>query len=359
MTLKKQRFRMSYLPGLDGVRGVSVLLVLLYHGKVLPSGYGFIAVNTFFVLSGFLITCLLILEYDKSNDISLRRFYLRRALRLLPALVAMLLVFVILAFLTEPWAKATQEVYQALYALFYSTNLAEIFHIYPAGSQCFLHTWSLSIEEQFYFAWPLILLLLLRKNSRHSLLSWISLGVFLSVCLRVLLFMGTDVKYDPTHVVLGPDTRADSLLSGCFVGVLISSSLLPRPNWFANVLKTLAIMSVVGLAIMGIFWEVAPWVICVGWLLDSIFAAILIAHLVSSSRGLLHRIFENPILVYVGRISYGLYIWHFPILLSMQRYHLPWRCLMYLPPVFLVVLASYYLIERPCLRLKTRFAQVR
>lgn len=360
MTSNEKPFRLGYLRGLDGIRGMSILLVLLDHGGILSGGYGFIAVNTFFVLSGFLITSLFVLEYDKSNDIKLRYFYLRRALRLLPALLTMLLVFIAYAFLTLPREQAFRELQQALYALFYSSNLVEILHVYPHTAYYYLgQTWSLSIEEQFYFAWPVLLLFLLRRNSRNSLLRWILLGVILSVCIRVILFFATlDIPYNPARLGAGPDTRADSLLLGCFTGVLISSNLLPRSEGFAKVLKKFAIISGIGLLILGRFTPYVPWMICAGWLLASIFAAILIAHLASSSRGLLHKILENPILVYVGGISYGLYVWHFPILVSMQRYHLPWQHLFYLIPTFIVALASYYLIEKPCLRLKSKFAQV-
>ena len=354
--------RPIYFRSLDGLRGVSILLVLLVHGGVLPPGgsYGFMAVNAFFVLSGFLITYLLVLEYDKSNGINLQQFYIRRALRLLPALVAMLFAFMIFAFIAHPPDVAFQDAQAAKWALFYSTNLAEILHIYPSSCFYLLHTWSLSIEEQFYFLWPMLLFLLLRKQSRISLLHWILLGALLSVCLRAALFLGTsDATLNPNRLGAGPDTRADSLLLGCFVGVLISSKLFSQSRWSPKISSTFAIMSGIGLILLGYFQELAPWMICVGWLLDSIFAAIIIAHLVSNPPSLLHQIFERSILVYVGRISYGLYIWHYPILIFMQRHRLPWRHLMYLPPVFVAVLASYYFIERPCLRLKSRFAQIK
>jgi peptidoglycan/LPS O-acetylase OafA/YrhL len=360
MISNERPFKLGYLRSLDGLRGVLILMVLVCHGGLLPNGYGFVAVNAFFVLSGFLITCLLVLEYDQSNDISLRRFYLRRALRLLPALVTMLFVFMVIAYLTDSSTEVFQEMHQALWALFYSTNLAQILQAYPVGhAEPFAHTWSLSLEEQFYFVWPLLLLFLLRRNSRNSLLCWIMLGVYLSVGTRILLYLGTNLSGRLTRLGGGLDTRADSLLLGCLVGVLISSNLLPRSDGFVKTLNVLAIISSGGLIIMGVFNSYSSRMICIGWLLASVFATILITCLASISSGLPHRFFENPLLVYLGRISYGLYVWHFPILVFMQRLQLPWRNLMYLPPVFLVVLASYYLIERPCLRLKTRFAQVK
>jgi len=268
----------------------------------------------------------------------------------------MLLIFVTIAFLSDPRRKAFQELYEALRALFYFTNWAQIFSIGQTSSLA--HTWSLSIEEQFYFIWPVLLLLLLRKNSRNSLLCWILFGVFLSAYTRAVLYLGDDIKHSLGCVNNNPEMRADSLLLGCLVGVLVSSNLLPRSNRFTKALKKVAIMSGIGLPIVGIFNPTIPWMICVGWLLASVFAATLIAHLVSTSHGLMHWIFENPILVYIGQISYGLYIWHFPILTFMAQHRLPWQHLMYLLPVLIVALASYYLIEKPFLRLKGRFARV-
>jgi peptidoglycan/LPS O-acetylase OafA/YrhL len=360
MTSNEKPFHLGYLRSLDGLRGVLILLVLLNHGGILWNGYGFFAVNSFFVLSGFLITCLLVLEYNQSNKLNLWRFYLRRALRLLPALVAMLLVFTVFAFLSGPRQGALQEMHQALWALFYSTNVERILEIYPYDHEGpFIHTWSLSLEEQFYFVWPVLLLFLLRRNSRNSLLCWILLGVVLSVCLRVTLSLTlVNFPFHPNRLDVALDTRADSLLSGCLVGVLISSNLMPWSDKFAKVLQWLAVVSGIGLLVLGIFWVNSEWMVCVGWLLASIFAAILIAHLASASHGLTHWIFENPVLVYLGRISYGLYVWHFPILIFMQQFDLPWQHLIYLIPSFIVALASYYLIEKPCLRFKTRFAQV-
>jgi len=359
MTSDGQLFHLGYHRSLDGLRGVAILLVLFFHGGILlTGGAGFIGVDTFFVLSGFLITSLLIMEYDESNDISLRHFYLRRALRLLPALLTMLLVFVTIAFLSEPRRDVIQEVYGALQALFYFTNWAIMFSI--GTTSAFGHTWSLSLEEQFYLVWPLLLLFFLRKSDRKSLLCWVLLGMFLSAATRVLLFVGSSVwAHHSDRMLVGPDTRADSLLAGCFAGIVVSSNLLPRWNLFIKALKISAMISIIGLVLIGCFHPRTPWMMCVGWLLTSVFAAILITHLVSNSHSGIHWVFENPILVYIGRISYGLYVWHYPILIFMKQHQLPWQNLGYLPPVFVVTLASYYLIESPCLRLKGRFARIK
>jgi peptidoglycan/LPS O-acetylase OafA/YrhL len=163
-------FHLGHRPGLDGLRGVAILLVVLVHLDILEAQFGVIGVDIFFVLSGFLITSILIAEWDQSKDISLKSFYWRRALRLLPALLALVIVCVTYTCLTSPWKKVGQTLGYALQALFYLTNWAMISNLGERANHFFNHTWSLSIEEQFYFIWPVILFCLLRKiKSRTSL----------------------------------------------------------------------------------------------------------------------------------------------------------------------------------------------
>ena len=170
-------FHLGYRRALDGLRGIAVLAVMSVHAGFNSRG-GLIGVEIFFVLSGFLISCLLIEEWDQSNDISLKQFYLRRGLRLFPALVAMLLVVSGYYWLNYSKAIAWPVTRDGLIALFYSTNWVRSFGL--NGASLFGHTWTLSIEEQFYILWPLILLLLLRRaSSRTSMLCWVSLGIVL------------------------------------------------------------------------------------------------------------------------------------------------------------------------------------
>lgn len=355
-------FHLGYRRNLDGVRGFAILLVLLDHGKIIGDGFGFIGVNTFFVLSGFLITSLLIEEYDASGKISFRFFYLRRALRLLPALIAMLVAFVIFVFLVDPHKRAVRELYEAFAALFYFTNWAEI---YQMGRHISLaHTWSLSIEEQFYFIWPVMLWGFLRSSTRSSLLCWIMLGIFLSVLVRIGLLVGgvnnlsgNVLSINQWRLFAGTDTRADSLLLGSFAAVLVSSNFLPRQPWFKKTLALAAIISGAGLLVLGASAVDLPLLISVGWLFASLFGMGLIVH-AAATDGLTAWILGNVSLVFIGQISYGLYIWHFPILVAMQQHNLPWQHLLYLIPVFAVALLSYYFIERPFLKLKHRFQKV-
>jgi peptidoglycan/LPS O-acetylase OafA/YrhL len=359
MTPSATPFHLGYRPALDGLRGIAILFVLLDHGGWLSDNYGFLGVNTFFVLSGFLITALLVAEFDQTGGICFRQFYLRRALRLLPALAAVLVLFVAFSFAFDPFKRAVREVYEALAALFYFTNWSSIYHL---GRHISLaHTWSLSLEEQFYIVWPVILLLLLRKSNRPSALCWIALGAFLAIVVRMALFVGATTNLSgnilpisPDRLVCGTDTRADSLLVGCFAGVLLTSNLLPSPARFAKWLRVAAWVSLPGFVAFGLTWLYSPWMICAGWLLASVCVLVIILHVLSSPAALLHRLLENCILVYTGRISYGLYLWHFPILKAMEQHHWPIRNMVYLTVVLPVTLLSYYLIEKPFLRLKKR-----
>lgn len=350
-------FSLGYRRGLDGLRGFAIILVLASHGGLLRDGYGFMGVNTFFVLSGFLITCLLVMEYQNESTIKLSYFYLRRALRLLPALLAMLAAFLIYAGLTMSGRKLDESLHEAFWALFYSTNLAKLFEWGPTLQLA--HTWSLSLEEQFYFCWPWLLLFLLRRTSRPSLLCWVALGVIISATLRVLLFAGSvHATYENLdRLMVSLDTRADSLLLGALVAIALTSNLWPDSATLRSLVTGGAIIAVPVMMCLAIYRPLAPIMVYAGWLLASVFAALLILHLVVNPGGLIHRAFANPALVYIGRVSYGLYVWHFPILKVLDRYEvapLAHTCIYWTGTVS-VTLASYYFIEQPCLRLKRRF----
>jgi peptidoglycan/LPS O-acetylase OafA/YrhL len=354
-------FHQGYCKSFDGLRGVSIILVLLMHGQLLNDGFGFVGVNTFFVLSGFLITCLLVEEYDKNRRINLVRFYLRRALRLLPALVAMLAAFITYAFLADPYKRAWREVNEALFALFYVSNWAVIYHIGRHVS--LVHTWSLSVEEQFYIIWPGILWFLLSRTTRSSLLCWIFLGVFLSALLRVGLYVadttnlsGNILPVDPHRLLFGTDTRADSLLLGSFAGVLVASNLLTQTVLIRKWLQWVAILAVPVITWLGTYLTDSPPMMCAGWLLVSLLTMILVLHMATGNRSVLHWLLENPVLVFTGQISYALYVWHFPILEALYQHNLYWQHMFYLLIAVPVALGSYYFIERPCLKLKKRFS---
>jgi peptidoglycan/LPS O-acetylase OafA/YrhL len=247
-----EKFHLGYRPALDGLRGVAVLAVVATHSKLASGWAGDVGVDIFFVLSGFLITSLLIEEWNAFHSISLRRFYARRALRLLPALMVVIAVFVIWHCVANSRAVAARTALDGLNALFYSTNwmlalgLRQPVHV-------FAHTWTLSIEEQFYLTWPLILILLLsRSGSRGSMLRWVVLGIFLFFIERVLITASAPSGLY-NWLFYGTDARADAMLTGCAAAIALSSSSIARNGRLRSALKYSAwFIGIPGLVLIGI-----------------------------------------------------------------------------------------------------------
>jgi peptidoglycan/LPS O-acetylase OafA/YrhL len=211
---------LTQLPSLDGLRGLAILAVMLNNARYLPGG--FLGVDIFFVLSGFLITALLLQEWQRTGTIRLGAFYARRALRLLPALFALLALVLVAPGLfylaAPPWKDA------AIAAL-YATNWVNAFSL--RNMAILDHTWSLTVEEQFYVLWPpLVPVLLALRVRRRWILSMVLLGISVSTSLRLLLWDGpASIK----RLYYGLGTRLDALLVGCLVALLVSSDLIPRP----------------------------------------------------------------------------------------------------------------------------------
>ncbi|MEO5951915.1 MAG: acyltransferase, partial [Chloroflexia bacterium] len=216
---EKAEFRLGYRPALDGLRGVFILFVLTVHGGVPFMQGAALGVDGFFALSGFLITTLLLQEWRQNGSISLKRFYIRRALRLWPALFVMLGVFGLLTLLAIRGEGATATWRGILLSSLYSSNLdTVIFKDYTIGLGLMSHTWSLALEEQFYLLWPIVLMGLLALRLRGKWLA-VSIGalVFTAPLWRFLLLSGgrsTELFY------VGMNTRADALLVGCTLGAL-------------------------------------------------------------------------------------------------------------------------------------------
>jgi len=250
---------------LDGVRGVAILTVLVYHltwgigrdpldGSLFPRG-GYLGVDIFFVLSGFLITTLLIQEWDRTGGISLRHFYARRALRLLPALALVLVAAAVVAVVAPAvgyessfLAPETTEMRWSSIGvvLLYAANWASI---YPPSTGFTLgalgHTWSLAIEEQFYLVWPIALRFLLRRGlGRRQIAALAGMGILVSAFVRALVWQSTGSWI---RAYVGSDVRADALLTGCAVGLLATAGLLPRSRRGRQALAGGAAIAAVGL----------------------------------------------------------------------------------------------------------------
>ncbi|MEI6413613.1 MAG: acyltransferase [Pseudomonadota bacterium] len=358
--MDKKMFLLGYIPELDGLRGIAVLAVMLFHAKAPFMKGGFIGVDLFFVLSGFLITAILIREYDTNHHIHLKHFYLRRVLRLAPALMLLLLVHASLSLFFLDEAKAHSNLIDSLIALFYASNWARAFNIHPPD--LLGHTWSLSIEEQFYILWPLMLLLFLRAtDSRKKLFLTVVLLAVFSWVLRIFLAShGASVQ----RLYNGLDTRADALLIGCALGVALSSNLLSEKlqGMLSPLMKYATPLSALALIAIGhgSTWNgryVYYWIS----FLVSLFSAILIFDVLMTKNAILKSILSHYFLVWTGSISYGLYLWHYPIYMTMKSYGFDRLSIITLGSAmtFLAASSSYYLMERPILKLKSRLSRAR
>jgi peptidoglycan/LPS O-acetylase OafA/YrhL len=349
--------RMGRWPALDGLRGLAILLVMVEHTHLAPFHGGGMGVDLFFVLSGFLISALLLAEFQRSGGLDIRRFYYRRGLRLLPALLVLVAATTVLAlaFHHSQIGKATLAM--APKTLFYVANLGRT----DVGNASLLaHTWSLSIEEQFYLVWPLALLLLLRTRWPRTVLVGVVLALagLTTVTRTVSYLLGPDTPEHFGRWYFRTDTKFDALLLGCTIALLLASDL-PRSRWFAR-LPIAAIGLVSFLALLA----VVPWVdqTRVSFMVQlSVFrlasAGLVLAFVVGGRpRSLLERAFSMRWLCFIGVLSYSLYLWHFPVFALAQ--HQLGRSLksllVELPVTLLLAYGSYRLVERPFLRARER-----
>ncbi len=330
---------LSYIPALDGLRAFAVLGVMAFHAGLPFLPAGFLGVDTFFVLSGFLITTLLLGEWRERTTIKLRAFWARRARRLLPALLLVVLFVACYAEWVVPKGTYPDLRLDALSTLFYVAN----WHFIAVGTNYFVqtgpvslltHTWSLAIEEQFYLIWPLVVLGLLKlTKSLRVLMAVCVIGALASaVEMAVLYHPGTD----PTRLYYGTDTHAQCLLVGAALAVglaMIARSRRARravpgalaradgdPGWAATGRRArilLACIGTAGAAATAVLWWRASYTGSFLWrggfLCAAVSTAAVLACVVCSEKSWLATALSVAPLRYLGRISYGLYLWHFPL----------------------------------------------
>lgn len=341
------------LAALDGLRGVAVLIIIFFHTHPLLLSGGFLGVDIFFVLSGFLITSLLLDEFSRHQRIGLGAFYARRFLRLMPALALLLCTLLVVYWIFATRENALSFSKETFFAATYTTNLAVAFEWYPLSQV--RHTWSLAIEEQFYLLWPPLLYGILRCTSQRWLLLGSCILIWLaSVVVRVWLTLA-DAPID--RLYCGLDTRADALMAGAALGVLVQRFghyLNPQALWLKGCwLPAVAVLVYFMVQTNYLFRELYLWQLP----LVHIASALLILNLTICPQRLPARLLGLTPILLAGRVSYGAYLWHVPVLLAALHFHTPSYALLSVTVAGTFVLAaiSYILIERPCLKFKKCF----
>ncbi|MGI6220864.1 MAG: acyltransferase family protein [Coriobacteriales bacterium] len=352
--------RGRYIPALDGLRAFAVLAVIFYHMGFTWAQGGLLGVTMFFVLSGFLITGLLLMELRTTHTINLPQFWLRRVRRLVPAIVLVILVVAVLCTIFNH-VLLTKMRPDVVPSLFFFSNWWQIFHnvsyFEAMGSPSPLqHFWSLAIEEQYYLIWPPLLLLLVKSRVKKTT---VRRGLLVAALVSVLLMAFIyNPDADPSRVYYGTDTRAFSLLIGAWLAFIWPMGQLTekqaekvagKPKWVLEICGTIALIGV--LAMCAFANGYSPLLYRGGILLCSALTALTIAA-IAHPASLLGRVVGCKPLVWIGKRSYGMYLWHYPILLLMTNPNATdgpnylW-CILELAIIFVVSALSYKFIENP------------
>ena len=323
---------MPYIRQLDGLRALSALMVVAFHCRIPGAGGGFIGVDVFLVLSGFLITGILRQEFTETFRIALGRFYLRRALRLWPPLIMMMGAYVAFA----PTLLQTDDAFRdAALAGLYLSDYARAFWAIP---DYLSRTWSLSVEEHFYLIWPAVILLIGRRQDQS-----------VAAILIVLFVLATTWRI--VDVVVWQDWartyyRFDTRMSGLLIGGAIAVLPIRLTKSAAIMVGRLSLAVLVFIMVLGA-WKNQSSLTWLGIIVE-LAAAGLVWSLASGHQTAIGSILSSRPLVYLGLISYGFYLWHYPIGRAVRGLFDPWTtALIVVPSSFVLAMLSYELMERP------------
>jgi peptidoglycan/LPS O-acetylase OafA/YrhL len=339
--------RGRHLPALDGLRAVSVFTVMTFHFgfETVPGDLG---VSAFFVLSGFLITTLLLREWDDRGDVSLRHFYLRRTLRIFPAYYAFVIFSLVLSAIRHiSWPSGLVPA-----SFLYLVNYFNATHGHPTTPVA--HAWSLAVEEQFYLLWPAVFILLRRGGEARVArgLLWIIAGVMLWRSTLTLAFhVGSPWTYNAF------DTRFDNLAVGCLLAVLVrrdqfavSSAAVARGAWMP--LATLIVLWLSRARLPSAYHY------SIGFTVDAVLLALFMVQILQLYPAGIWRWLEHPVPRYLGLISYPLYLYHqwgLGVGLHFRGLPLAVRFALGMACSILLASGSYFVVEKPFLALKRRF----
>ena len=362
---RSERNLPAHVVGLDGIRGVAVLLVFISHfhwilspdpflTKVTPWHFinrtfeaGFMGVDIFFVLSGFLITSLLMKDRSTNQKNLFRRFYRRRALRLLPALYALLLA----DFFVSRWENFPGDIqWRTTWHAILFLNNWNIVNNFGEAQNDLGHLWSLGIEEQFYLIWPLTIWLLAKLKIPSKMM--IPLILFASL---VVMVHRTSLWNDGTSWIIlyiRTDTRLDSLLIGAMFAYAYRHYQVP-----SKILNSVATLSFLGLVYIKYVPDKSPFIFEMGWTIIALLAGFIILSVVEGVF-FVQKVFTWRPLTIIGKVSYGLYLWHMPIFLLFGRHvtsgSRPLRLLIGIILASAVTSLSWYFVEKPFLNIKNQ-----
>jgi peptidoglycan/LPS O-acetylase OafA/YrhL len=342
-----QRIRQRHLPALDGLRAVAVSGVILFHFGFLPFSFGILGVSLFFVISGFLITHLLLQEHEATGSISFVRFYARRALRIFPAYYV---------FLATSFGFMAANDFPVSPRLVTSSLLYFNDYVQALGqdrSTLVSHSWSLAIEEQFYLLWPFALMLLLRRRSNGVRALGIAV-VCIAAWRTALLALGAG-----SYTYYAFDTRVDQLLIGCALAILARRPGFDRVAAVASCYTILPLLTAAA-AVLLFRVRIEGVIASVGYSVIGVIFGLFLVQTIMLNRHRAWSWLDSGPVRFIGRLSYPLYLYHqlAPRLVEPFAPHLRWSVQLLLTAAVTLglAMASYYLVERPFLSLKERLS---
>ena len=329
-----------HVDALDGLRAVAVCAVIAFHLGGLRGG--FVGVDVFFVLSGFLITAILHAEWTRTGRVDCAAFFAKRGLRLLPPLILCVAGTAAYGVVT---GRGREIAGPAMAALTGTMNYASAHGL--VGENPLGHTWSLAVEMEFYLVWPFVFVALCRRLSERAVLAvMVALAAAAATWRIILSVRDGEASIDLTYRVL--ETRADALLIGAVLAVLIH-----RGRRFTS--RTL--FALAALTLVAVAWRVGPGNLAfhaLGFTAVALASAYVVGFLASAGPSTVGSALSRPVPAYVGRISYGLYLYHYPIIQALGPDATVRRALIALPATIAAAVLSYHCVERPILRLRAK-----